>query len=243
MEGTVPEYVKVAEALGQAAQEMVTRHELPEVLQSLVDIARDSVPGIEHVGISIVHSDGRIQTLAATDDFVNQLDELQYRLDEGPCLDAIRHDSVVVVSRSELLSRWPRFMEEAAVLGLRSHMGLRLRTEEKTLGGFNLYSTRADQIDPDAQHVARLFSSHAALALGTFPLEDTITAGLTSRQRIGQAVGILMQRYELDEDRAFAYLARAAQASHMPLRDVAEEVVSSANDANRLPADRPLEHL
>jgi transcriptional regulator with GAF, ATPase, and Fis domain len=237
----VPSYFPLAEALTVAVQEIDTRRELPEILQALLGTAQPSLPGVDHVGISVTHSDRQVETLAATDDLVQQLDKLQYQLNEGPCLDAIRQDGVVVVSRAELEARWPSFMDQAAMLGLRSQMSLRLYVETETLGGLNLYSTQADHIDRDVQHIAQMFAWHAALALGKARFEEAMSVGMASRQRIGQAVGILMERYELVEDRAFAYLARVLQTSNIKLREVADEVVDSCNDQNRLPERRPLE--
>lgn len=234
-------YLPLSEALTRAAQEINTRRELPEILQAVVETAQRSLPGIDHVGISITHADGEVETRAATDDLVYQLDKLQYQLNEGPCLDAIRQANMVAVSRSELERRWPTFMAQAAPLGLRSQIGLRLYLERETLGGLNLYSTRSDEIDLDVQHFAQMFATHAALALGKARFEETMSAGMASRQRIGQAVGILMERFELDEDRAFAYLARVSQTSNIKLREIADEIVSEANESNRLPDSRPME--
>lgn len=238
----MPSY-DLADALRQAAQYINTRRELPEVLHDIVVTTRQAlVPDVDHVGISVAHTGGRIQTLAATDDFVLQLDKLQYDLEEGPCLDAIRQSSVVIVNHAQRDDRWPRFMQEATARGLRSQMGIRLFDDQQTLGALNLYSTTADVLDADLLYVAELFASHAALALGRAKVESNMSAGMESRQRIGQAVGIIMERFELDEARAFSYLARVSQECNIKLRDIAEEVVTTVNDRNGLPSPRPLEN-
>lgn len=228
----------VADALSQVAADINTRRPLPDVLQDLVHMACRSLPGVDHAGISLTHSDGSIETAAATDELVRELDQIQYRLGEGPCLRAIRDEGVVVINYARTDDRWPVFIKEACARGLRSQMGLRLYSDEQTLGGLNLYSTDTDELDHDTLHVAQLFASHAALALGKARLEENLLAGMSSRQRIGMAVGIVMQRYELDESRAFQYLARVSQTSNTRLRDIADELVDGANQANRL----PLEH-
>ena len=227
--------VPLADALAQAARDINTRQPLPEVLQRLVQTAQNALPGVDHVGISITHPDGRVETLAATDQLVLDLDQLQYELNEGPCLSAIRDEDVVVVNAAEEDPRWPRFMERARAMGLRSQMGLRLFNEEATLGGLNLYATRDEAIDLDVANVATLFASHIALALGKARHESNLSAGLQSRQLIGQAIGIVMERYDLDEDRAFQYLTRVSQNSNIKLRDVAAELVASTNERNALP--------
>jgi hypothetical protein len=112
-------------------------------------------------------------------------------------------------------------------------MGLRLFDDQQTLGGLNMYSTAAVEIDADVLHIAELFASHAALALGKARIEGNMTAGMENPQRIGQAAGILREWYELDEVRAFGYLTRVSQTSNLKLRDIAEELVTTLNDRNR----------
>jgi GAF domain-containing protein len=223
----------IPEALSQAARDINTKRPLSEVLLSIAESAKQSMPGVDHVGISVTHRGHEVETLAATDDFVSELDELQYTLNEGPCLDAIWEDGIVVVNHAETDSRWPRYMKEATSRGLRSQMGIRLYTERETLGGLNLYSTHRDELDPETEHVARLFGSHAALALGKAKVEQNMSQAIESRKAIGQAIGIVMERYGLDEERAFQYLTRVSQASNTKLRDVATELVRLGNEKSQ----------
>jgi ANTAR domain/GAF domain len=144
----------------------------------------------------------------------------------------MREQGLVVINDIRGERRWPRFIPRAIDLGLRAQMGVRLFADGKTVGGLNLYSTETDQIDPETIHIARLFSSHAALALGVERMEKNFIAGMASRQRVGVAIGILMQRYDLDEDGAFEYLARVSQTSNTRLRDIADELVESASKRN-----------
>lgn len=153
-------------ALAEAAHHINTSRPLPEVMHELVMTAKRSLPGVDHVGVSVTHTGGGIETIAATDDLVVKLDQLQYELDEGPCLAAIREEDIVVINHATTDPRWPRFMEQATAMGMRSQMGLRLFADEATVGGLNLYATEAEEIDPEIVHVASLFAEHAALALG-----------------------------------------------------------------------------
>lgn len=111
-------------------------------------------------------------------------------------------------------------------------MGLRLFVDEETLGDLNPYSTDADTIDPELQHTAELFATHAALALGRARREDDLDTALANRKVIGQATGILMERYQLTEDRAFQYLVRVSQHSNIKVRDVAQELVAQASEVS-----------
>lgn len=228
----------IARALTEAAAAINSQHSVEETLHAIVEEARRSVPGFDHAGISIIHRDGRVETRAGTDPLVWDLDELQYSLQEGPCLDAIRDESVVVVENARHEQRWPRFIPQAVARGLRAQLGVRLFTDTETLGGLNLYSTETETIATEAVQIAELFANHAARALGTARQEQNLTEAIASRQMIGQAIGIVMERYGLDEDRAFQFLIRASSTSNTKLRRVAEQVVAETNDRGRSRAER-----
>jgi GAF domain-containing protein len=224
----------IAEALAQAAREIASAVDLPTTLDAIVHTALDSLPGVDHAGISIAHKNGRgkIETVAATDQLVWELDDLQYRLDEGPCVYAIRERPVTVIEHAANERRWPRYMAAAVDMGLRAQMGLRLYVDHHTLGGLNLYSTEAEEFDPGTEHVAELFATHAALALGKVRETETLNAALATRSDIGKAIGILMARYSLTDERAFEYLIRVSSHSNVKLRAVAAEVVAQQNDVS-----------
>jgi len=222
----------ISAALLEVAHELNEPRELQTVLDTIVKTAARSLPGIDHVGITIAGSDGHMQTMAGTDPFVWQLDRLQYELREGPCVHAITADTVTTVEWAADDHRWPRFMPLAVAAGLRSQMGLRLFTERETLGGLNVYSTSSDTIDPDVVHMAELFAAHASLALGHARREEQLNAALATRKVIGQAIGILMERYALTEDGAFGYLTRVSSHTNVKLRAVAQVVVDQRNDVS-----------
>jgi hypothetical protein len=230
-------HLTLAEALSEAAEAINTRRPLDEVLHNLVCMAARSLPSVDHAGITITRPDGGLDTIAASDPLVERLDQLQYDLKEGPCLSAIREEDVVVVNHADREQRWPDFMKQASAMGLRSQMGVRLKVDDCTLGGLNLYATAVDEIDPDVVHMAQLFASHAALALGKARTEENLLQGLASRQRIGVAVGIVMERYGLDEQRAFQYLARVSQNSNVKLRVIADEIVHDATVPGHHPGE------
>jgi GAF domain-containing protein len=220
---------EIAVALTEAAKAINGHRTLEETLDAIAHAALRSVPGFDHVGISITHRGGKIETMAGTDQLVWDIDDLQYRLGEGPCVDSIHKDPVVVLENVRHEQRWPRYIPRAVAAGLRAQLGLRLYTDEETLGGLNLYSTESATIDPDALQVAELFASHAAIALGRAQHEHQLNEALVSRKVIGQAIGIVMERYQISEDRAFHFLVRASSTSNTKLRAVAEEVVDSSN--------------
>jgi transcriptional regulator with GAF, ATPase, and Fis domain len=226
---TVSSRRDLADAMARAARTMHAHRSVDEVLDLIVHSASETIPGINHVGVSVTHRDGRVDTRAASDDLVIDLDKLQYELAEGPCIDALRNADFVQVDRVPDDQRWPRYSPRAAKAGIRSQMAFRLYTDDATLGGLNLYSTESETLNADARHIAALFATHAALALGKAREESTLHAALQTRGKIGQAIGIIQERYELNEDRAFEFLTRVSQTGNIKLRDVATELVEQAN--------------
>jgi GAF domain-containing protein len=215
----------LAQALADAAQAINAPGSLEDTLNSITTAARDAVPGFDHVGISVVQGDGAVVTMGATSDLVRHLDTLQYELGEGPCVATLRDQTVVLVEDLADDRRWPRYVPRATEAGVRAQLGVQLSTNDQTLGGLNFYSTSTSSIDPDAPRLAQLFATHAALALDHARHADQANEAMPTRQLIGQAVGILMERFEITEDRAMYLLVRVATAGRLKLRDVAREVV------------------
>ena len=219
----------VARALADASRTINSPRTLGDTLDAIVHAAKASVPGFEHVGISIVHGKDRIETKAATGQLVWELDDLQYSLMEGPCVSALFDAPTVTAPHLRHEQRWPRYVPEAVRHGVRSQMGYRLYVDGHTMGGLNFYSTESDTLEDGACEVGELFAIHATVALGRAMEEDNLNLALTTRGLIGQAVGLTMARFEISSDRAFQFLVRASSTSNIKLRDIAEEVVNEAN--------------
>jgi len=215
-------------SLADAARRMNAPSSVEDTLNALVNAARASVPGFDHVGVSTIDRKGHIETRAATDDKVLALDTLQYALREGPCYETLRESQgIVVAPHLRHDQRWPHYVPRAVEeQGLRSQVAVRLFLDkEGVLGGLNLYSTSDEEIDPEVESMAEVFAAHAAVALGRARQVGDLQEALVSSRTIGTAIGIVMERYQLDRDRAFAFLARASSQGNIKLRDVAQEVV------------------
>ncbi len=220
----------IAASLAESARVINTPQTLEETLDAIVRATLVSVPGFDHVGISTMHRDGSIQTKAATDQVVWELDDLQYAIDEGPCVSAMREGLVVAVPNIRHDQRWPRYVPEAVMrTGLQAQLAVQLYTNERVLGGLNLYSTTSASIDPGAIQSAELFATHAALALARARRESDLNDAIATRQEIGMAIGLTMARYNLDSERAFQYLVRASSTSQIKMRDIAQQIVKTAN--------------
>jgi GAF domain-containing protein len=219
----------LAAALTAAAELMHAPATREDTVAAILDATLQTVPGFDHAGISITHKDDSIETIHGTDQLVWELDKLQYGLNEGPCYDAIREGHVVVVPHARHAQSWPRYIPQAAQLGLRAQLAIPLFRDEESVGGLNLYSTSSETVSDDAFLIAELFASHASIALGRSQHEGQLREAIETRKVIGQAIGLVMERYQLDEHRAFKFLVRTSQAGNIKLRVVAEEIVNSAN--------------
>ena len=222
---------ELGEGLAQAARTIGSQPSLDETLQAIVETAQRSLSEFNEVGISTTDADGTITTRAATGQVVWDLDSLQYELGEGPCVDAIRGQPLVSVPSIRHDQRWPRFVERAVKQhGLRSQLAVRLwLDDEGAVGGLNIYSTGSDEVPEEDIRLAELFAAHAAVAFGKAQTIDHLTRALESRKVIGQALGLVMAEYGIDEDAAFAFLRRASSHSNVKLRDVAARIVEDAN--------------
>jgi GAF domain-containing protein len=224
-----------ASSLAAAARALVGRGSFDETLEAVARTAKESLPGFDHVSVSLVNRTGHIETKAVTDSLARDLDALQYSVDEGPCLSAIREVTMVAVPDLREEQRWPRYQPGAISAGVRGQMSVRLTVDdEHTIGGLNLYSTSphgsaTDAEDVEAKDMVKFFAAHASIALHQARELANLREALNSRAVIGQAIGIVMERYQLSEDRAFAYLVRASSHANIKLREIAQELVDENN--------------
>ena len=223
----------LSDALSKAAKEIQAAQGVSETLDAIVHTAATSLPDVSHVGVTLARPDGTMETLAASDDQVLAFDRLQYDAGEGPCLYAAEAETIVRVEHADQDPRWPRFMQPAVAQGLRSMLGVQLHLDSAEMAALNLYSTDCDELDRDLEGFAELFATYASLALGRARREDQLSTALATRRLIGQAIGIVMVAYKVDEDRAFAYLTRISNNENVKLRDVAERIVRDANEQAR----------
>ena len=208
-----------------------------ESIEALTRAACDVVPGAAYASITIVHEDGHIETVAPTDPVVALVDQIQAELREGPCYDAATEDAMFIAEDLANDSRWPAYGPKAAGHGIAAQMGVDLHAPGPGRAALNFYATRT-WLFVDAADTAELFATHASLVLGYASASDHFQTALKSRKTIGQALGILMERYSIDEDRAFHFLTRVSQDSNVKLRAVAADIVAGVNRRN---APRPVD--
>lgn len=192
--------------------------------QHVVDVALREIAGSELGGVSELTKNG-IRTRLASEPQVEQVDRVQYEAREGPCLTAAVAGMPVVVCE-DLASddRWPAFGQGAADLGIRSVISFKLFDAQETIGALNLYARKPHAFAADAEDVGSLLAAHAAVVMTASRKQANLNVALQTRDVIGQAKGILMERYKIDDRQAFSMLIAVSQHTHRKLRDVADRL-------------------
>jgi len=218
-------------AMAAAAESANDPRGVEETLATIVETARVSLPGFEHIGVSTVDARGNPSTREATSALVYELDSLQYGLWEGPCVDTLQDASIVEAPHIQKDGRWPRFVAAATPLGLRSQLAVRLYLDDEgTVGGLNIYSTTSDDVAQEAVSVSVLLATYCAVALGKARSNEDLLETLGARGVIGQAVQLVMAQYGIGEGRAFEVLVRGSADSQRTVRAVAATIVRKSNE-------------
>jgi GAF domain-containing protein len=218
----------LGEVMSRVARQLQEKHgDVDATLQAIAATATRVVPNAEECGISYVIGRSRIEHRASTGDLPREVDALHERVAQGPCLDAVWEQQTVRVDDVGADDRWPAFAQPAADLGVGSMLCFQLFVHGDRLGALNLYSRTAGAFDEDSQEIGLMFAAHAAVALAGAEHEESLRAGMDSRDVIGQAKGILMERHRLTADEAFGVLARVSQELNRKLVDIAREVTDT----------------
>lgn len=221
----------VVDTMNAVAASFDSPQDLSDTLASITAAAAEAVPGMSQASISVIDNHGVLQTLIPTGALVSTADRLQTAHGEGPCLDAaFQEKNVVVDDIAAATDRWPTYAPEAAALGVGSQLAIHLYHEGRSYGGLNLYSELPNSIVAETLAMSEMFAQLAARVMGQHFRIEGLNRSMATRQSIGQAIGIIMERYELDEDQAFQFLVRVSQTGNVKLRFVAEEIVISANE-------------
>ncbi|WP_164479254.1 GAF and ANTAR domain-containing protein [Nakamurella antarctica] len=221
-----PEYLSFQ--MAELARELQSAHNsVAQTLEAITTAAVQTVPGADFACVTVVSRKQDVQTIAPTDIRAEKINAIQQSVGEGPCLQSLWESATVRVDDLDTDVRWPMFALAAVDLGIRSMMTVRLYVENTDLGALSFYSEKPSAFTPECEAVAVLLATHAAVALNTAELEANLTAAVDSRDVIGQAKGILMERYQLDSGRAFRLLVRVSQTTNVPLREVADGLLTT----------------
>lgn len=208
---------QIARMLQQQGGEQAT-------MDAIVHAAVGTIPGAEHAGIMTVLRRSEVRTVATTGDLPCEVDQAQLDSGQGPCLTALYEEKIVSVPEVEQDGRWPLFAERAVKLEVASMLSFQLFVQDDDLGALNLYASRVGAFTDESQHVGSLFAGHAAIALSSAQERRHLGEAVQTRDLIGQAKGILMERHGLNADQAFAALTRVSQLTNTKLRAIAEQL-------------------
>ncbi len=213
------------------AQRLFSHDSVAGTLQQIVDLAATTVEGCDAAGILVV-DDGLASTVMVSAPHVGALDQLQIDADEGPCLNAALGGTHFYAEDLADDLRWPTFGPAAVRAGVRSVLAYSLFTERPS--ALNLYSRFPLAFGATDRAQGVLFATLAGIAVGSATAReaderraDNLREALLTRELIGQAQGILIERERITPDEAFAVLRRASQALNVKLRDVAATLVET----------------
>ncbi|MDT0609817.1 ANTAR domain-containing protein [Streptomyces lancefieldiae] len=224
-----PAGFELAEALTAAARHLHGTGTPDHTLSTAVELAVRLLPGAEHADISEIQRGSRPRTLARTDEAVRFADEPRYGGSRGPHPDweNLWTTSVVRIEDSEADGGGNALSD----LGLRSALSLRLRADRRRLTVLTAYARKPRAFDEDATRIGRLFTAHVSLALDSATVREQLTEAMRTRDLIGQATGILMERLGIDAAGAFDSLVKASQRENVKLRDLARRIVDANTGA------------
>jgi hypothetical protein len=167
------------------------------------------------------------------------LDRLQAQHQEGPCLSAAWADHVVHVPDLTTERRWPTYAAEALEqTDIRSILAFQLFADQQTMGALNFYADRPDAFGAADVETGLALATHTVLAWSLIRRDDQFRSALASRDLIGQAKGIIMERFSIGAVQAFELLRRLSQQSNSPLIEVAQRIADQSGDAKAAPPSR-----
>ncbi|MET0865543.1 MAG: GAF and ANTAR domain-containing protein, partial [Nakamurella sp.] len=149
---------------------------------------------------------------------------------EGPSVSAVHEAHLVRIDDLAAERRWPLFTAEASLAGLGAVLAVRITVRNRAWGALTLYSTRSRAFRAEDETIGLLLATCAAVVVARVQTEQQLQAAIVSRDLIGQAKGVLMERFAIDERRAFALLVRLSQDNNRRLIDIADRVVRTRED-------------
>jgi GAF domain-containing protein len=199
------------------------------VIAELAEHAAVAVPGAQYAGVTVTRNAKNIDTPAATHKWPVILDEIQQRHRQGPCLTAAWDEKTVHIADLETDDRFPLYRRDALEqTPIRSIMAFELFIAGETMGALNVYAERPNAFGPEAKEIGLIFAAHSSVAWNAARRDEQFKRALQSRDIIGQAKGMIMERYGVDAIHAFDLLRKLSQDSNTPLVHVAAELVAKA---------------
>lgn len=225
-----PPTVAVIVSLTAALQQVAAAPDLTSMADRMVTAARLLVPGAVGSALVLRRARDRVEVAGASDAGARLITDLQRSVRQGPALDALRAGGV---ARTDSLSddpRWPRLAAHKSASCVGSALAVALVGPRGPFGVLVCYSRESKAFGLEVETLVSLFAAQAALLYSARELEDNLRAGMETREHIGQAVGVLMERHRLSSRQAFDLLVYVSQRTHRKLRDLAVCVTETGED-------------
>lgn len=213
--------------LTEVAETLRSQDDVDSALQTVCDLAVKVIEA-DHASITTVLG-GRFRTVAQSSEVAARADQLQYRTEQGPCLDAIRERDTFRSDEMGTEERWPEFgravVDELGIHSMLSHL---LPMEDGSLGAINLFAARPAAFSEGHEQLAVIFGAQAAVGLraaGEHERAENLSQAVQSNRRIGMAIGLVMATQQVDEEEAFRRIAKVSQNTNRKVAHVAEDVL------------------
>ncbi|MDG4665762.1 GAF and ANTAR domain-containing protein [Mycobacterium sp. 236(2023)] len=218
---------ELAQRMAELARSVASPRKVEDVLSDVTHEAQRLIPGTDAAGVLLIGKAGRWESVGVTSDLPHRLDDLQMKYREGPCYQAALDDLIVRTDDFRTEKRWPLYSAATVEIGVLSALSFKLYTSTQTAGALNLFSTKPNAFDGEAETIGAVLAAHAAAAIMASREAEQLESALSTRDRIGQAKGIIMERYNVDDIAAFEMLRKLSQDSNTKLIDVAARVIET----------------
>jgi GAF domain-containing protein len=219
-------------AFAELSAIMLGAQPLSKTLERVAELSTRAIPGAGGVSVTLLDGD-QARSVAFTGGLAAGLDERQYETGFGPCMDAARTGTTIVIKDTASDQTYPEFAREARRHGVTNTVSIGLPVADRTIGALNVYGMDGGEpFDQEAIATAQTFAHYAAVALAnahlytsTVELVQQLQQALQSRAVIDQAKGIIMAQRRCNPDEAFTHLVAQSQRQNRKLRDLATEIV------------------
>ncbi|MFI5734977.1 GAF and ANTAR domain-containing protein [Kribbella sp. NPDC051587] len=225
-----PNTSAAADTFARLAIELHDAPGVEETVQAVVEFALQA-ENCTHAGVILTGSRGHIEIGAVTSPVVDELYRHQIDSRTGPLITALAAQTVLLIPNIATECQWPDWRDKALEVGIGTALHVPMIIGDRTTGVLSLYNQTPDSFGIDDEAIAHILARHASVALSSARQEQTMAQAVDARKIVGQAMGILMERFDLDSDRAFAILKRYSQDTNRKLRDVAQDLI----DTRKLP--------
>src|SRR6476661_8935624 len=227
LDGVEAVHLRIAEIVQQLYSRPDTDSET--VIAELAEHAAVEIPAAQYAGVTVTRNAKHIDTPAATHKWPILLDEIQQRHREGPCLTSAWEEKTIHVADLETDNRFPLYRRDALEqTPIRSVMAFQMFIAGETMGALNVYAETPNAFGQVSRDMGLIFAAHSSVAWNAARRDEQFKRALASRDTIGQAKGMIMERYGVNAVQAFEVLRKLSQDSNVPLVQVASELVVKA---------------